>query len=275
MSKELRINGATYAIEIHQNDSSLPWVVMLHGFMGDGRVFDHLVEKLTKFCNPVTVDLLGHGNSEKVYDADRYSEEHQTADIITLVQQLAIAPVFLYGYSMGGRLALKTAIKAPELLKGLILESTNYGINDEQERHQRRKADARRAETIITDFDGFLSQWGELELFQSPTKVDEALKNKYQAIQQEQDPQAMAASLLGFGAGSMEPVREQISKLNKPALVLAGTADKKYINISRSLVCYFSDAQLCHIKAGHRIHVDNPNTLIQEIDHFIEQKSLL
>lgn len=275
MKKSFKINGAKYAVRVHQQDSTLPWLVILHGFMGSGRAFQHLAAGLSEACNPITVDLLGHGHSEKITDAERYKEEHQIADIISLVKQLGIAPVFLYGYSMGGRLALKTAIEAPELLRGLVLESTNYGIVDDEERLQRRHDDSKRAEQIKANFPEFLSTWGKLELFESPHPIDDELQNKYKAIQQGQKPEAMAASLLGFGTGAMEPAREQISKFNKPALVLAGTADEKYINISRSLICYFSDARLCHIKAGHRIHIDNPSKLIQEINHFLVKKSLL
>ena len=48
---------------------------------------------------------------------------------------------FLIGYSMGGRAALSYAVKYPEKLAGLILESTSAGIADEKLR--RRKSSKR------------------------------------------------------------------------------------------------------------------------------------
>ncbi|MBN2731538.1 MAG: 2-succinyl-6-hydroxy-2,4-cyclohexadiene-1-carboxylate synthase [Balneolaceae bacterium] len=275
MKQELQINGVIYAVEVHQNNSSLPWLLMLHGFMGDGRTFHHLAEGLSEACNPITVDLLGHGESEKIDDANRYNEKHQVADIISIVQQLGVTPVFLYGYSMGGRLAFKTALEAPALVKGLILESTTYGIIDNQERAERRKVDARRAQKIKEDYEGFLSKWEELALFESPIDIDEQLSIQYKKIHLDQDPGAMSASLIGFGTGAMQPIRDNVTGFNKPALVLAGSADEKYIAISCSLGSYFDNVHVCHIKAGHRIHVDNPNKLIQEINFFIDQNSLL
>lgn len=275
MKEKLKINGAIYAVEVHQNDSSLPWLLMLHGFMGDGRAFHHMVKGLSQACNPITIDLLGHGESEKMYDARRHGEEHQIADIISIVHQLGVAPVFLYGYSMGGRLAFKTALEAPELFKGLILESMTYGIINEQERTERRKVDARRAQKIKDNYEGFLSKWEELALFQSPIEVDDQLANQYKKIHLDQDPRAMAASMIGFSTGSMEPMRNDFPGFNKPVMVLAGSGDEKYITISRSLVSYFDNVHLCHIKAGHRIHIDNPKELIQEINFFIDQNSLL
>lgn len=275
MKKKLNVNGATYAVEIHQRSSSLPSLLMLHGFMGDSRAFHHLLEGLSKSCNPITVDLLGHGQSDKIYTETRYNEEAQIADITALVQQLELARVFLYGYSMGGRLALKAALKFPELWGGLLLESTTYGLTDEKKRADRRRVDAQRAEKISIDYKTFLAQWKELALFNSPVRVDKQLAANYNHIHLSQDSHAMAASIVGFGTGSMAPVRTELHGFTKPVMVIAGTEDQKYINLSKSLVSYFDKAHLCHITAGHRVHLDNPQELVQEINFFLDQNSLL
>lgn len=273
--EELKINDTVYSINIHQNDSSLPYLLMLHGFMGDVRVFEHLIDDLTEACNPITLDLLGHGKSEKPVEAERYCEKHQIDDLVTITQQLGLSPLFLYGYSMGGRLALKTALENPDFLKGLILESTTYGILDDDERAKRRQVDAQGAKEINQNYNAFLSKWEELALFQSPLATDEQLAGKYKNIHLSQDPKAMAASIIGFGTGSMEPVRNHFPGFHKPVMVLVGSCDQKYVEISRSLVSYFNNVHLCYIKAGHRIHLDNPGQLAQEINLFIHKNSFL
>lgn len=267
----LNINGVRYALNIHQHDSSLPCLFMLHGFMGDGRVFHHLMDDLCKACNPITVDLLGHGKSEKIYDATRYREEWQIADIAELVQQIGRSPVFLYGYSMGGRLALKTALAEPGLFEGLILESTNFGITNEEARAKRKEIDTRRAQKIVEDYEGFLKAWEELALFQSPKKVRCELLKTYEQIHLNQDPKAMAASLRGFGTGFMEPVRTFPTDYSGPVLLLVGSGDKKYIDISVKMQRLFNDAISCILEAGHRVHLDNPGEVAQKIIFFIDQ----
>lgn len=271
--EELKINGLTYAINIHQSHSSLPYLLMLHGFMGDGRVFHHLIEDLTKCCNPVTVDLLGHGKSQKPLDPVRYEEKRQIADIIKLIKQIELSPVFLYGYSMGGRLALKTALDNPELFSGLILESTNNGITDSDKRAKRREIDINRAREIEIDYDFFLSEWEKLGLFKSPIRTKSELVNKYRNIQLDQNPQAMAASLRGFGTGMMEPVSEIAERFHIPVLIIFGTADHKYVQISSTLASLLKDARLSPLLAGHRVHLDNPEKLTKEINSFIDQNS--
>lgn len=273
MIKELNTNGVKYTIRIYREDTSLPYLLMLHGFMGDSRGFGHLVERLSKTCNPVTVDLLGHGKTEKVYDPDRYDENRQIEDILSIVKSIGMSPVFLYGYSMGGRLALKTVQAEPDLFKGLILESTTFGIIDAKTRKERQETDKMRAQAIQKDFPGFLKEWEALPLFQSEneSRNQSSEKFSYKQIHSEQDPEALAASLRGFGTGFMTPVTKRDQKYNGPVLLLAGSDDRKYIEIHKKLNQFFGKAKTRILVAGHRIHIDNPENLMCEIKLFIEQ----
>ena len=265
----LEINNQEYAVEIHQKKENLPYLLMLHGFMGDRRVFDHLIEGLSESCNPVTIDLLGHGESSKSTDPERYHEIHQVDDIIKIIYTLSLSPVFLYGYSMGGRLALKTALHKPTLFDGLVLESTNCGISDTTKRKERQKADDARTQRIQENFKQFLADWSELELFKSPAPIEDGLSQKYQSIQLEQSPNAMAASLHGFGSGNMLPACKELSSLNIPVLLLAGSADTKYQRINQTLLEKLPSGNFSSIEAGHRVHLDNPPALIQKLNDFI------
>lgn len=271
--QKVEANGAKYALSIHQQNPSLPWLLMLHGFMGNGRAFDHLLEALSPTCNTVTIDLLGHGQSQKVYDPQRYREEQQVADLKAILNQFVDNPLYIYGYSMGGRLALKTVLSEPDLFKGLILESTNPGISDEQKRTERKTVDLKRARKIRNDYPRFLGKWEKLELFQSPLKKNPEISEHYKNMQLEQDPKAMAASLEGFGTGCMEPVTGDNPAFKEPVLLLAGSADPKYIAINKRMEAFFSRASNHIITASHRVHLDNPQALTKLINLFIEQNA--
>jgi 2-succinyl-6-hydroxy-2,4-cyclohexadiene-1-carboxylate synthase len=266
----LEINNQEYAFEIHQRKENLPWLLMLHGFMGDHRVFEHLINDLTVSCNPITIDLLGHGQSSKPTDPDRYNESYQIDDIVQLVYRLNLFPILLYGYSMGGRLALKTAFENPDPFHGLILESTTNGIEDEEKRKQRQQLDQQRADAVESDYKSFLSKWEEAPLFQSPLAVDQELINKYHRIHLDQSPEAMAASLRGFGTGFMTPETKHFPRYNEPTMLIAGSADEKYKRINKRLTDFFSNVHLRFIEAGHRVHLDNPSELTNELTTFID-----
>lgn len=267
----IEVNNLSYACQTHQRDEHLPWLLMLHGFMGNHRVFDHLTDELCKFCNPITIDLLGHGQTSKPTDPARYDENRQISDILQLVDILDIHPLLFFGYSMGGRLALKTAINAPHIFDGLILESANCGIPDTAEREQRQTLDARWATEIEDDFRDFLSGWKKLDLFQSPVPTDQSLNQKYQDIQSEQSPKALAASLRGFGTGSMTPVCNKLKQLDLPILLLAGSADEKYQQINRYLSEQLPNATFSSVKAGHRTHLDNPTAFVRCIRNYTDR----
>lgn len=267
--KFLEINRHTYACEVHQQQSLFPYLLMLHGFMGDQRVFDHLVDPLCDFCNPVTIDLLGHGQSSKPPEARHYREEQQLSDMGTFINHLNVDRLFLHGYSMGGRLALKTALAAPDRVNGLILESTNCGISNEQKRKERRQTDEQRAQEITADFGSFLKHWQQLPLFKSPIPDHRPLQKRYGTLQREQSPEALAASLRGFGTGSMDPCCDDSHKLNLPVLLVAGSADEKYQKINQQLVQRLPNAHFSSVRAGHRLHLDNPSDFIDKIKSFI------
>ncbi|HEX6982746.1 MAG TPA: 2-succinyl-6-hydroxy-2,4-cyclohexadiene-1-carboxylate synthase [Balneolaceae bacterium] len=265
----IEVNNVNYACKVSQRKSNLPYLLMLHGFMGDHRVFDHLIEDLDKFCNPVTIDLLGHGKSSKPEESNRYNENKQVSDILGVIEKLDITPLFLFGYSMGGRLALKIALSAAKTFKGLILESTTCGIAGEDQRKERQKADEKRAQQIERNYEEFLFKWQNLELFQSPLPPNQELTNSYRDVQRSQNPESIAASLRGFGTGSMTPACDQLKSLDLPVLLMAGTKDEKYQHINSSMAEQFLNATFSSIKAGHRIHLDNPQNFVQEINNFL------
>ncbi len=267
----LEINNTGYAYELHQQDDNIPYLLMLHGFMGSRLVFEHLIGELKRYCNPITVDLLGHGDTGKPTNPNRYREEQQMADLLALIDKLAISPLILYGYSMGGRLALQTALSSPDRFNGMILESANCGISNKKERSKRRKIDMERAKKIEHNFNSFLAKWQKLDLFQSPTVVDSDLQETYHHVQAKQYPSALAASLKGFGTGTMTPVCDKLQQWDKPILLLAGTEDEKYQQINNHLVEQFPNATFSSIEAGHRVHLDNPSMLLKKITHFINR----
>ncbi|MFH5831103.1 2-succinyl-6-hydroxy-2,4-cyclohexadiene-1-carboxylate synthase [Halalkalibaculum sp. DA3122] len=264
------INRISYHLVKHQQDPSLPCLLLLHGFMGSGRVFDHLIKPLSRFVNPVTLDLLGHGRTPGADSAERYHVDYQLEDLHSIVSCLNKEKIFIHGYSMGGRLALRYALQHPETVAGLILESTNYGITDPSERDRRLKLDEQRAAAIESDFSHFLSDWQQLPLFRHQADIPEEMVSSYKAIQQRQDPVNMARSLRGFGTARMPPVKHSLFQLCMPVLLLAGENDKKYRNILNEMDQDIPKSKF-HIirKAGHRIHLEHPRAFIDQVKAFV------
>lgn len=271
---KLKIRGVKYHFKIHQDKDALPYLILLHGFMGSGKYFDFLVPELKPFCNPITIDLLGHGQTEGAEMHYRFSTKEQIADLTKLITEQLPGPAFLLGYSMGGRLALQLAVHKQNLFAGLILESTTFGIENRQEREVRQSLDASRADSILGDFNGFLNNWSTLPIFESDFATKEQLR-LISEIQKNQNPLWINNSLLGFGTGTMPLIKNKLGNLKLPVQLIAGGKDRKYIHIMNTMHKAILGSSFEIIKnAGHRVHLDHPELYIKTIKNFIAKHKI-
>jgi len=97
-------------------------LVLLHGGMGDGRMFGPVRTMLAKGRTVYAVDLQGHGRTA---DIDRPIHPRTMAgDIIAMIEQLRLGKVDLMGYSLGSGTAIWTAILRPDLVRKVVACST-------------------------------------------------------------------------------------------------------------------------------------------------------
>jgi 2-succinyl-6-hydroxy-2,4-cyclohexadiene-1-carboxylate synthase len=226
-------------------------VVLLHGFAGTGRLWDPVVARLDgERYRPLAPDLRGHGTAaaRRPVSFDAIAE-----DVLGLVAH----PFTLCGYSMGGRIALHTALVAPERIDRLVLVATTAGIEDLAERTERRAADdALAGATEQGSIEAFADRWTAQPLFAgTPPQAAAA----WRADILDNEPAALAAALRGVGAGSMEPLWERLGELTMPAMVLAGSRDAKFLALGERLAAALPRGELEIVQgAGHGIPREDP-----------------
>jgi 2-succinyl-6-hydroxy-2,4-cyclohexadiene-1-carboxylate synthase len=255
-------------------ESDRPVLLMLHGFMGSGQLFKPFFDSLSQVVRPIAIDLVGHGASEKPVDPKAYETAGQVNRLAEVISDLKLHQKewYLYGYSMGGRLALQYICAEVPLPSALILESTHTGLQDPYEREERQLLDEQRAQSIEQDFDAFLAKWEQADLFHASSLARNEIHHVYRQVQASQRPECMAASLRGFGAGVMPSVQHAIRKWTRPTLILCGSDDAKYRDRTRTLTKAMPEAKVDHIEipgAAHRVHVDQPKEFIHQLITFI------
>lgn len=115
------VNGLHMYYEIHGAGQPL---VVLHGAFMTIDAMGEIVPELAKTRQVIAVELQGHGHTA---DVDRpLTYEQMADDTAALLEQLQIEQADVFGYSMGGGVALQVAIRHPEKVRKLVIASATY-----------------------------------------------------------------------------------------------------------------------------------------------------
>jgi pimeloyl-ACP methyl ester carboxylesterase len=98
-------------------------LILIHGLLLAQTMHRPLARDLAARGNRVvTVDLLGHGESERPRDMWRYSMRSFAKQLLALLDHLELEQAVVMGTSLGANAALELAPAAPQRLRGLVLE---------------------------------------------------------------------------------------------------------------------------------------------------------
>lgn len=115
------VNGLELYYEVHGTGEPL---ILLHGGFGMGSMFAGILSQLSQTQQVITVDLQGHGRTADIDRPLRY--ELMADDVAALIRHLGLGQVNVMGYSLGGGVALRTAIQHPDVVKKLVTVSAPF-----------------------------------------------------------------------------------------------------------------------------------------------------
>jgi pimeloyl-ACP methyl ester carboxylesterase len=120
-ARTARLNGIELAYQVFGRGDPL---ILLHGGFGSVEMFGPNVEALAAGRQVIGVDLQSHGRSPA---ADRPMRvETMADDIAALIRDLGFEQANVMGFSLGGAVALRTAIQHPDVVERLVLVSTVF-----------------------------------------------------------------------------------------------------------------------------------------------------
>jgi 2-succinyl-6-hydroxy-2,4-cyclohexadiene-1-carboxylate synthase len=243
-----------------QRLGSGPTLVWLHGFTQTKDSAHQFRSILAGTGELLTLDLPGHGENARVR-----ASLTETADLLAGV--LPQESFVLGGYSYGARVALHFALAHPERLMGLVLLGATRGIEDADERSDRRRRDdelATRIEMIGTE--AFLDEWLAQPMFASlPDDPRERASRSRDAV-------GLANSLRSSGTGTQSWLAPELPALSTPTLTLAGSNDEKFSREAEAIAKDVRQGTYDSVPdASHAAHLEQPERTAALVELFRSQ----
>ncbi|MDY6826254.1 MAG: alpha/beta hydrolase [Bacillota bacterium] len=238
----------------NNNCGGMP-VLFCHGSGGGHHHWLYQLQSLEKICNPVAVDLPGHGRSEgkPAESIDQYA-----AWLYQVIQSLGLKSPLVAGHSMGGAVTLTMGLRYSSSIGGLILLSTGCRL-----RVLPDLLDSLKAGRIPAQLNDYLY---------SPD-VPEALLRMSRRELENADPSIYYADL---NACNNFNVTEKLSSIALPTLIICGSDDRltppKYSHFMKDTIpC--SSLEIIP-GAGHMVMLEQPDKVNRVISRFVMNQNI-
>jgi 2-succinyl-6-hydroxy-2,4-cyclohexadiene-1-carboxylate synthase len=226
-------------------------VLFIPGFMQRGDAWRPVAE------------LLPERYPSRMLDHAEHSFEGRMGEI------LSSSASVLVGYSLGGRLALRAALRSPGAFTAVVVVGSTAGFEEGPLRVQRAEADEKLASWMeAMPIEDIVALWERQPLFadQSETLVEEQRPGRLS-----HDPRSLALLLRTAGQGTLDPVWHELRTLELPLLAIAGARDDGYSAAAKRIASIAPRARAAIVEeAGHAPQLQQPAAVATLIAEFLD-----
>jgi len=249
-------------------------VLWLHGFSGSGKLGWKMLE-LLDYRPLMTIDLPGHGRSRIKDLKTDFGFSRWSRHLLAILDKLQIQTLHLAGYSMGARLALAFALRYPQRVCSLVLESVNPGLTSHSLRLQRRTIETRWARDLVENPIKFWRQWQTQPLFAQLSRRNPLGGTALQATRSHQDVKQLVRSMQWLGTGHQPGFASFLDRLTMPVLLLTGDEDQKYRDIAGRMLPGLPQGYWINIReTGHAVYLEQPIVLAKAIKSHLQSNKM-
>lgn len=230
-----------------------PCIVAIHGAAASHLVWPPELRRI-QGGRVITPDLPGHGKS----GGDSRDSIEAYAEIIgMMIQTLGIAPAIVIGHSMGGAIAQTLALENPSLVAGLVLIGTGPHLAVNPYLLETVQVDIEKVASLISKW-----AWG--------STASENMRHLDREQILANPPKVVYEDYL---ACSRFDVRERLSEIQIPTLIIGGTADKMTPwPLSEALQAGISRSQLQQVEdGGHMMMLEQPAIVLAYLQTWLEE----
>jgi len=222
--------------------------LMLHGFTGSPASFAQL--QVPRFA---LIPTLG-GHCCEPASSDFWAEVERLA-------ALSPAATELFGYSLGGRLALGLLARYPERFEHAVLVSAHPGLRTDAERVERQTEDGRFVKQLreqgLVDF---VTAWEKLPLWETQRGLPDVIRAAKRRERLTHTAEGLARSLASVGLGQMPDLRPKLAQTPCTVEFLVGAHDTKFVALAQELCHIMPRARVAAAAhAGHDLLLERPD----------------
>lgn len=246
-----------------------PELFLIHGWALHSGVWDSLMPELMREWRVTCVDLPGHGRSRST------SMPATLEELARVVVEAAPENALWLGWSLGGLVALRAALDYPERMRGLVLTSTtprfvtapDWHCAMTLERLQEFMAE------LQQDYHGTVQRFIGLQV-QGAEHARETLRQLRSMLLAGGEPDA-ASLAMGLDILRNNDLRNQVPRLNLPALVISGGHDRLTPpEAAVWLAGAIPGAQLMRVpRAAHAPFLSHPAEFVAAVEKFMQRLS--
>ncbi len=262
MSK-VKLKDISLYYEIYGNGAPL---LLIGGLGSDSASWLGVVNEFAKYFQTIIFDNRGCGRSDVVHGECTASQ--MAEDSIKLLDFLKIEKAHIIGHSLGGYIAQELAIKYPERVSKLVLEST-------------ASISSKRNNVLFEDIysqlkrEGHSKEWFKRwafwlfapKFFEDSNFIDTFIENsiKYPYLQTKEGYKSQLDAIISFDA------RDKLREIKAKTLVLEGKYDilitpEEVETLAKSI--QGSVFQLLE-DVAHCIHIENPKLFTDTVLNFL------
>ena len=229
-----------------------PSLILLHGALGGKEQLNPLAEKLKNQFEVYTLNFEGHGgrSSEREFSLDHFAE-----NLYQFIEGEKINKPNIFGYSMGGYVALKNAIVHPDKVNRIMTLGTKFDWSPESA--------AREVKMLNPDV-----------IAEKVPKFAEQLRQRHAPQDWKQVLSKTAEMMLALGNGkALQPI--DFRKVNCPVLITVGSSDNMVsVEESQEIASAISNSAF-EVFEGfkHPIEQVDVGMLAERIEAFMKSKN--
>jgi pimeloyl-ACP methyl ester carboxylesterase len=226
-------------------------VLLVHGWGACVYTYRYLLPALSHAGRrAIAFDLRGHGLSDKPRGSMNYRTEMLLGEVLELLETLGLEQADLVGHSLGGGVALQLALTAPQRVRRLVLAAP-VGLGRVRLRRFARIVTPRATDQFARYLTPrWLTSFLLRGAYGDPRRVANDAIDEYWAPSQFPDYyRALRALLRAFCWVRLTPA--DLARIEQPALVILGTADRLIPDAYRGAMCLANATVVSLSGAGH------------------------